>query len=239
MQNHDDEEQRFSEIRSFYDSIYYKSANPDISASRHLTMLAHKVGVQKDQQVLDVACGVGEWLLACKEIGAHVNGVDLSEKAIAICNKNFPEGMFYSVSAESLPFEDNKFDFVTCLGALEHFLDPGKALKEMLRVAKDNAKFLLLVPNSGFLTRRLGLFSGTNQADVKEDIRSLEEWKNLFETSGLTVNEMWKDLHVLSWLWISSRGWLHVPVRAAQAFALTIWPLKWQYQVYYFCVAKN
>lgn len=85
------------------------------------------------------------------------NGVDLSEKAITVCKTALLQGDFYSTPAEDLPFEENRFDVVTCLGSLEHFVDPGKALKEMVRVAKNDAIFLLLVPNADFLMRRLGL----------------------------------------------------------------------------------
>jgi len=160
MNMKDNETARLAEIRSFYDSIYYKSAKPSTTVSRHLRRLARKIGIQKNQQVLDVACGAGEWLLACKELGAATNGVDLSEKAITVCKTALLQGKFYSTPAESLPFEDNRFDVVTCLGSLEHFVDPSKALKEMVRVAKNDATFLLLVPNADFLTRRLGSFSG-------------------------------------------------------------------------------
>jgi ubiquinone/menaquinone biosynthesis C-methylase UbiE len=235
----DKESEQLAEIRSFYDSVYYRSEKPDVTASHHLRRLAIKTGIKKDQQVLDVACGTGNWLLACKELGASTSGVDLSEKAIAICNSALPEGEFYATPAESLPFEDNRFDVVTCLGSLEHFVDPEKALNEMIRVANNDAKFILLVPNSDFLTRRIGLFSGTYQVDAKEHVRTLTEWNTLFNDSGLTVNDKWKDLHILSWSWISSGRWYSIPLRAAQALALTVWPLKWQYQVYHQCSASK
>ena len=231
----DKESEQLAEIRSFYDSIYYKSEKPDITVSHHLRNLARKIGIQKEQQVLDVACGLGNWLLACRELDASTSGVDLSEKAISICKSVLPDGEFYATPAESLPFEENRFDVVTCLGSLEHFVDPAKALNEMIRVAKDDAIFVLLVPNADFLTRRTGLFSGTYQVDAKEDVRTLSEWNSLLNNSGLIVTDKWKDLHVLSWSWISSGRWYSIPVRAAQALALTVWPLKWQYQVYHQC----
>ena len=161
------------EYGDFYDSVYYKSVEPKRTASRHLRRLARRIGVRKNQQVLDVACGTGEWLLACKELGAFTNGVDLSERAISACKTSLGEGEYFSMPAEVLPFEDARFDVVTCLGSLEHFIDPVKALKEMVRVAKTDAIFLLLVPNADFLTRRLGLFGGTYQTDAKEEVRPL------------------------------------------------------------------
>ena len=72
----------------------------------------------------------------------------------------------------------------------------------MKRVAKPDAKFLLLVPNAGFLPRRLGLYGGTEQASVREEMLSLQQWQSLFDTRGLTGEHRWRDLHVLSLAWI-------------------------------------
>ena len=213
----ENEKERLEDIRSFYNSSYHKKAKPSSSACRHLQRLARKLKIRKNQQVLDVACGTGEWLLACRELGAATNGVDLSENAITVCKTSLPDGEFYSSPAENLPFEENRFDVITCLGALEHFIDPQKALQEMIRVSNKDAIFILLVPNTDFLTRKLGLYSGTSQADIKEDVRTLDEWGTLFEAAGLTVKERWRDLHVLSWSWIAANGWCLAPVRLAQA----------------------
>ena len=226
-------------IQKFYDTVYYKDASANVNISKHLQKLATKIDIQGKQQVLDVACGTGAWLLATQKYNIKPSGIDLSTKAIDICMKNMPNGEFHVGTAETLPFNDQQFDIVSCLGSLEHFLEPTIALEEMIRVAKDDAIFLLLVPNADFLTRRLGLYHGTHQVDAKEEVRKLQEWQNLFENAGLQVKKRWKDLHVLSWEWITASHWYHIPIRAIQAIALAIWPLKWQDQVYYLCVINN
>lgn len=224
-----------NEIRKYYNSIYYKDATTKLRRSRHYARLASKINIQAGQNVLDVACGNGKWLVAVKERGGVPAGIDLSEKVIDICKSIFPDGELYTGTAEALPFEDKRFHFVTCLGALEHFIDPQKALQEMLRTAREDAFFLILVPNKDFLTRKLRLFSGTGQSDIREEVRTLQGWQILFESAGLEVIKRWKDLHVLSWSWINANQWYHVPLRAAQALALIVWPLAWQYQVYHLC----
>jgi ubiquinone/menaquinone biosynthesis C-methylase UbiE len=239
MNNTENEDNQLDKIKSFYDLQYYQFVKPiNSTPTRHSRSLAKKLNINNNTQVLDVACGTGEWLSACKELGAGIAGVDLSEKAIDTCKKSFADGEFYSTPAETLPFSNNKFDIVSCLGSLEHFVNPKKAIHEMVRVAKKDAIFLLLVPNKDFLTRKLGLFSGTNQVDAKEDVKTLDEWNALFEDSGLLVKQRWKDLHVLSWQWMSSSKWYLIPVRLTQALLLTIWPLKWQYQVFHLCVVR-
>jgi len=224
------------EMKSFYDDVYYADAEKPLQGTAHLERLAHKLNVGSGDAVLDIACGLGEWLHVCGAAGASVSGVDLSERAIEYCRKHMPDGEFHAVPAEKLPFADISFDMVSCLGSLEHFVEPVISLREMARVAKTNAKFVILVPNADFLTRKLKLFGGTNQKDAKEVVRTLEEWESLFEQAGLRVNRKWKDLHVLSWNWITMNGWLRAPARAIQALLLLIWPLRWQYQVYHLCV---
>jgi len=224
------------EMKSFYDDVYYADAEKPLQGTAHLERLARKLNVEPGDTILDIACGLGEWLHVCGAAGASVSGVDLSERAIEYCRKHMPDGEFHAVPAEQLPFADVSFDVVSCLGSLEHFVEPVISLREMARVAKADATFVILVPNADFLTRKLKLFGGTNQKDAKEVVRTLEEWESLFEQAGLRVSRKWKDLHVLSWNWITMNGSLRAPFRAIQALLLLIWPLRWQYQVYHLCV---
>lgn len=222
-------------MKSFYDDVYYADADKPLQPTRHLQNLARLVAVTSGERVLDIACGRGEWLHVCQEAGARVAGIDLSERAIEYCERHMPSGEFHAGPAEELPFDAQTFDLVSCLGSLEHFVEPVVALQEMRRVAKPGARFLILVPNADFLTRKLGLFGGTQQKDAREVVRTLPEWERLFEQAGLSVTSRWKDLHVLSWRWISMNGWLAAPLRGIQALALAAWPLRWQYQVYHLC----
>lgn len=225
------------EIREFYDSVYHAgaSAGEEKSMRRHYLGLFRRLQLRKDQQLLDVACGTGGWMSLCSEMGLQVAGVDLSRRAIEACALAMPEGEFYAQPAESLPFDSGRFDVVTCLGSLEHFVDPVASLREMLRVAKPDAIFVILVPNEDFLTRKLGLFAGTYQVDAREVVRTLDQWEDLFSEAGLSVEKRWKDLHVLNRDWITRGAFYTWPLRAIQALALPLWPLRWQYQVYHLC----
>jgi len=228
-----------SGIRQYYDDVYYRSASGHGGTSRHLRGLARRIGVRGGERVLDVGCGLGEWLLAARECGAVPAGIDLSSKAIAVCRERMPEGEFAAGPAETLPFPDQSFDVVTCLGSLEHFLQPESALREMVRVGRPHARYVLLVPNADFMTRRLGLYRGTEQRAVREEARTLKAWGDLFRVAGLEVRARWADLHVLSRDWIMRSGIWRAPLRAAQALALAAWPLSWQYQVYHLCAAGS
>ena len=226
-------------VKRFYDDVYHRYDSQSPRVSGHLRRLARRLGPWREQEVLDVACGQGEWLRSLSALGAVTAGVDISSVALQVCRKYLPRAGLYCATAEQLPLNNQQFDFVSCLGALEHFPDPREALREMTRVAKPSALFLLLVPNAGFLPRRLGLYSGTNQAKVWEDVRSIGEWQDLFESARLRILYRWRDLHVLSAAWLFVGRWHQWPLRAAQALALPVWPLTWQYQIYHLCKLKS
>jgi SAM-dependent methyltransferase len=229
----------FKRIREFYDQEYYSGAAAAAGLPWHSRLIASHLGGVGGKRVLDVACGRGEWLRLLHDKGAAVAGIDISERAIAACRAGMPEGEFHCGPAETLPFADASFDLVSCLGSLEHFLDKPAALREMVRVARPDARFLILVPNAGFLTRRLALYRGTNQAQVQEDVLALAEWQRLFESAGLEVLQRWKDLHMLNPDWIRlGHGPLQLLLRSAQAAVLPLWPIAWQYQVYHYCCRR-
>jgi ubiquinone/menaquinone biosynthesis C-methylase UbiE len=225
----------YQAVENFYDTVYYSATSQAKKPSFHLRKLAEKINIKPGEQLLDIACGTGAWLEAANQSGAQIHGIDISTRAIEVCRKRLPDSHVEVGIAENLPFPDAFFDIITCLGSLEHFLDQPKAIEEMVRVAKLDARFLILVPNAGFLTYRLRLFRGTQQQAIKETIRSLDDWKALFSRSGLTVESRWADYHILSIEWILRRPYRMLLPRLIQAIALLIWPLKWQYQVYHLC----
>jgi SAM-dependent methyltransferase len=225
----------YGSTRDFYDKVYYQTHFLNEEVPRHLRRLAVRFQPWKGRWLLDIACGAGLWLRAASDLGAVPAGVDISQIAIQVCRKALPQAQLHCGPAEKLPFLDHQFDFVCCLGALEHFLDPERALAEMVRVAKRDAQFLLLVPNADFLPFRLGMYRGTDQSGLREEVRSLVDWQKLFQSAGLTVVKRWRDLHVLSASWITLGPWFFWPIRLAQALLLCVWPLSWQYQVYHLC----
>lgn len=226
------------QVRRFYDEKYYALDDHSSALPWHVRRVAARLGLLEGKSVLDIACGAGEWLKELQLRGATPSGIDISKRAVEMAQARLQGADIREGVAEQLPFEGSQFDLVTCMGSLEHFLDQPGALKEMLRVAKPEAIFLILVPNAGFLTRKLKLFGGTGQVAIRETVRSIDEWTAMFENAGLAVRAKWRDLHPLSRAWIcNGRGWTW-PVRGAQALALALWPVRWQYQVYFLCKAR-
>jgi ubiquinone/menaquinone biosynthesis C-methylase UbiE len=101
--------------------------------------------------VLEVAPGPGYLSIELARRGFNVTGVELSQDFVVIEKRNAKEAEvsvdFRQGNADSLPFEDGKFDFIICSAAFKNFKEPLKALQEMHRVLKPEGTALIIDMN--------------------------------------------------------------------------------------------
>jgi len=65
----------------------------------------------------------------------------------------------FDLNKGKVPIKSESFDIVVCLETLEHVLEPYKAMKEILRIGKKDAVFILSMPNEyNFVLRLYYLF---------------------------------------------------------------------------------
>lgn len=102
--------------------------------------------LDKNMQVLELACGTGQLTLPlCKKVAAWEAtdfSVKMIEKAKARAS-NLPV-TFTVQDATNLPYEDERFDTVVIANALHIMPNPDKALSEIRRVLKKGG--LLIAP---------------------------------------------------------------------------------------------
>lgn len=98
----------------------------------------------RPKRVLDVGCAKGSFVFAFRQTGIEAYGVDVSSYAIS-CAPDFLQPFLNVVDldVDSLPFEDNYFDFVTFLGSIEYLHNHRHVIAELERVMIDGATLLL------------------------------------------------------------------------------------------------
>jgi len=107
----------------------------------------------------------------------------LSEEAIKRANTRKEryefEANFITGDVTKLPFPDNSFDMVSVHDGLHHIREPGKAIKEMARVAK---KSVIIIEPAKALGTKISIAFGISKKYEGEDFvyrftgKELESW---------------------------------------------------------------
>ena len=138
-------------VKSWYNQHYAAKGLETMRPAEAYPMFLNLLETESGTRLLDVSCGAGSLLAAAEDIGMHAVGVDLSDEAVRLAKRVAPKARVAVGAGEALAFKNGTFDYVSCLGSLEHFLDMGRGLEEMKRVAKPNARFCIMVPNEDFI----------------------------------------------------------------------------------------
>jgi demethylmenaquinone methyltransferase/2-methoxy-6-polyprenyl-1,4-benzoquinol methylase len=116
---------------------------------RRVLRLAHP---QPGQRALDLCCGTGDLALALARRGAHVAGLDFSERMLDTAlrrQSRVPHHLLLTLhfmrgDALRIPFSDNSFAIVTVGYGLRNLANWETGLREMQRVASPGGRLLVL-----------------------------------------------------------------------------------------------
>lgn len=136
------------DIKNWYDDFFMDRGGPFTTNRRYNRDMLRFLGVNSNDSavLLDVACGGG---LLLKEIEGRIKtfGLDISMVALNKAKSHLKYSCLINSSSDAIPFPDETFDYITCLGSLEHFSNMDRALQEIHRVLKPDGKVNIYVPN--------------------------------------------------------------------------------------------
>jgi ubiquinone/menaquinone biosynthesis C-methylase UbiE len=197
------------------------------------------LAVKKGQNLLDIACGLGDLLLCAEEKGLEAFGLDLSPAAIRTARERAPQSEIVQADGHALPFDENTFDSVTILGSLEHFLRPSEGLLEIRRVLRWGGRVAILVPNSYYLPDiiwnvwRVG--RGPDHKQIVQRFATAQEWRIFIEAGGLAV----RDIRRFNYRWPHTRedwAWYRAnPKRLLHLAAAPFLPFNLSHSFLYVC----
>ena len=146
-------------------------------------------GLHQNSSLLDVGCAKGFMLYDFCELipGIRVEGIDISEYAIAQCKPEMRPKLRVA-DVRSLPFADNTFDLVISINTVHNLAgdDLKRALQEIERVSAGRS-FITVDAYRTDEEREL-MFAWNLTAQT---ILHVEEWKELFKTVGYTGDYYW------------------------------------------------
>lgn len=123
-------------------AAHYVTSRPHAKGAS-LQRLLDLVPPEADWQVLDIATATGHTAFAFAPHVAHVWATDITDEMLKIAAGQAADHGFNNVTveyadAESLPYEDGRFDLVTCRIAPHHFPNIGAFIRESARVLKSD-----------------------------------------------------------------------------------------------------
>lgn len=159
----------FNNISGSYDKLNH-IMSLDMDKGWRKKAIKRIVDVDKPLNILDLACGTGDFSIAIakfitstrgcsycsccssnrKPTSSRITGVDFSEGMLDIMkSKVEAEGLSDVIvvrqgDGEALDFADNTFDRVSIAFGIRNFEDKEKGLKEILRVLKPGGRLVLL-----------------------------------------------------------------------------------------------
>lgn len=201
--------------KKFYDDFsekyYYSRKNEKSSSYFYNELLEFPTTIKllgniKGKKILDIGCGPGVHAKKMYEMGAKVEGIDISNKMIEIAMREVPEVKFTVGDVEKLPYVKNKFDIVVASLVIGHFENWEKALSEIRRVLKKNGFFIFSLHNpitNKFALRRklLGRYrelkgyfeEGIKKTTWKKDNRILSNVEHYHKTYGTIIRTLVKN----------------------------------------------
>lgn len=112
-----------------------------------------RAGVTKNSHVLEVGCATGWGLVAGRELGYKMRGLDVAEESRQYAvDRGFQPGTAVQSLGE---LADAKFDLVAFFDALEHIPEPEEFLKELSQHLNPGAKLLVVIPRADTASRKI------------------------------------------------------------------------------------
>ena len=101
-------------------------------------------GLRKGK-VLDIGCGVGDFLHVMENQGWETTGIEPSEEAVAIAKTRVKSQLLAPEEIDKL--EDESFDLITMWHVLEHVDDLHSEIAHLERLLKSRGRLVLALPN--------------------------------------------------------------------------------------------
>ena len=129
--------ERWSSLRVWLFSLFNRDPKSNLAAVDLLSL-------KSDDRFLDLGCGLGAALKHAVATGAETSGIDPSPAMVERAARRDPGAEVSDGSAESIPFQDDRFTAALAVSTYHHWADPEAGLTEARRVLAPGGRLLIL-----------------------------------------------------------------------------------------------
>ena len=123
---------------------------------RRLEMIAQAAGDRINGKILEVGCGVGQYVKHIEAYGGQVIGLEYEYSRAS--EAHIHSKLIISAAGEKLPFPENSFDLILSHEVIEHVADDRQTIRESVRVLHSGGRLVLFCPNRGYPFETHGVF---------------------------------------------------------------------------------
>ncbi|MCX5688085.1 MAG: class I SAM-dependent methyltransferase [Candidatus Omnitrophica bacterium] len=145
--------------------------------------------------MLEIGTGKGHMTVVLAKKGFRLISIDLDRKAQGIAKRHLKSIKrsksvnLKIMNAERLQYKDNYFDYVVSVNFIHHAKNPGRCLKEMIRVVKNKLVIADINKRGERIMEKVHNLDGHNHEISK---MSLKEMEALLKKIGMQV-KVYKD----------------------------------------------
>ena len=134
-----------------YENLSKENVFDPITSARCSDLLKWFSGFNTGREVLDVGCGLGQFVEVANKCGWIAEGLELSKEAVDFARRQGLAVRDLDFLSEEI--EPNSYDLVTLFEVIEHVPNPVKLLKRAGEVVRPGGLIYLTTPNFASLDR--------------------------------------------------------------------------------------
>jgi 2-polyprenyl-3-methyl-5-hydroxy-6-metoxy-1,4-benzoquinol methylase len=164
-----------------------------------------------DLSLLEIGCGMGDFLLAAQEKGFKVSGLEVTDHLVEFVNRRLGFSGVQKGYIENVAYQKGSFDVVAFFDVIEHVRNPVEYMKRVNGLLKTSGKVFLATPALDSWSAKL---LGNNWMEFKVEHLSYFNKKSitqLLEKTGFYNVRFYSNYKVLNFDYIT-RHFVRFPV---------------------------
>lgn len=136
-----------------------KRKTADLQLTEIKSYLNARPEINSKPQLLEVGCGLGNFLVQAHATGFDVQGIDVSNSAVATANAALGENLVRVGDLETADFKPQSFDVVVLADVIEHVRNPKQFVLHVRSLLKKGGMIFVAVPSlDSFSARIMGRY---------------------------------------------------------------------------------
>lgn len=129
-------------------TVYNEEIRPKTGYPNDLAgYLIKMFGISQKNLLVDVGCGRGDFMIAFKNHGLKVEGLDNSDFSVSELAKNGITVHKINIATARWPLAENSADIVFSKSVLEHLHNPEHFMNEAYRILKPGGRIIIMTPD--------------------------------------------------------------------------------------------